>query len=285
MVAIVLLWQPLSAKSLKLAVSILPQADIVRNIVQDGADIMVLVPPGASPETYEPTPAQLKELASVSAYIKIGTHFEFEENLLKRIVKLYPSLAIVNCASGIDLINVNTDKNADQNTLPGIHAHGEDPHIWYSLRNARKIIGNIAEGLAAINPADGAVYRKNAAVYIARVDSLDFHLTAILSPFKGSKFIVFHPAWGYFARDYGLVQIAVESHGKEPSASQMIQLIRMAKAEDLKTIFVSPQFDREKAMTIAKEIGGTVEIADPLPSDFLAGLRHFGERLALSYER
>ncbi len=281
---------PALAKKLKVSVSIPPQADFVRNIVGDSVDILIMVPPGSSPETYELTPAQLRELSGADAYVKIGADFEFEKNLIDRIGRMYPDLKIIDCSAGIELlggIEEHAAEDSHDSHLSGAdtrHKHGgNDPHLWNSPRNAKIFVRNIAAGLIAVDPGDSAVYRRNAARYEARLDSLDRSLESLLRPFRGSKFIVFHPAWGYFARDYDLIQIAVESEGKEPSAAEMIKLIKLARAEDLKTIFISPQFNRENAAAIAREIGGKIETADPLPSDFIGQMLQFGKKLATSY--
>ena len=224
------------------------------------------------------------ELAGVSAYVKIGTDFEFEKSLADKIGRMYPKLKIIDCSAGIELIADDYHENELSPATSSGHTHGgHDPHIWNSPRNARIMVRNIAAGIAAVDPADSAVYRRNAAVYDGRLDSLDRFLETLLRPHRGAKFIVFHPAWGYFARDYGLIQIAVEKEGKEPSVSEMIKLIKLARADNLKTIFISPQFNRENAAAIAREIGGDIETADPLADDFIGQMIRFGEKLAASF--
>ncbi len=275
---------PACAKKLKVAASILPLADFVRNIVGDSLEVLVMVPPGSNPETYEPSPMQLAELAGVNAYVKIGADFEFEKSLVDKIAKMYPKLKIIDCSAGIELITDNYHEHELSPATPAGHTHGgHDPHIWNSPRNARIMVRNIAAGIATVDPADSAAYRGNAAVYDGRLDSLDRFLESLLRPYRGAKFIVFHPAWGYFARDYGLIQIAVEKEGKEPSISETIKLIKMARADNLKTIFVSPQFNRENAAAVAREIDGVIETADPLADDFIGQMIRFGEKLARSF--
>ena len=234
--------------------SILPQADFVEHVGGDNVEVIVMIPPGANPATYEPTASQLKAASSAAMYVKVGSGLPFEEVWLDNIGSANPNMLIVDTSEGVDLI-------------PG------DPHIWLSPRSAMVQVENIYKGLVAVDPENSEYYYRNKEQYINDLEVLDTDITESLSGFDGRNFMVFHPSWGYFSRDYDLTMIAVEIEGKEPSAGDMVHLVETAKENNIKIIFVQPQFSTKSAEVIAKEIGGSVVAVDPLPQDYITNLR------------
>jgi zinc transport system substrate-binding protein len=134
-------------------------------------------------------------------------------------------------------------------------------------------VQNICDGLMQVDTANKAYYEKNCADYLDKLTQLDSELAEDLSSVKNRSFIVFHPAFGYFARDYNLTQIGVEQEGKEPDADYIVRLIEEAKEQDIHVVFVSPQYSTKSAESIAKEIDGQVVIIDPLAKDFINNMR------------
>ncbi len=235
-------------------VSILPQADFVEHVGGDKVEVIVMIPPGANPATYEPTASQLKAVSSAAMYVKVGSGLPFEEVWLDKICSANPDMMIIDTSEGINLIQ-------------------GDPHIWLSPRSAMVQVENIYKGLVAMDPENSEYYYRNKEQYINDLEVLDTDITESLSGFDGRNFMVFHPSWGYFARDYDLTMIAVEIEGKEPSAGDMARLVETAKENNIKIIFVQPQFSTKSAEVIAKEIGGSVVAVDPLPQDYITNLR------------
>jgi len=235
-------------------VSILPQADFVEHVGGDNVEVIVMIPPGANPATYEPTASQLKAVSSAAMYVKVGSGLPFEEVWLDKICSANPDMMIIDTSEGINLIQ-------------------GDPHIWLSPRSAVIQVENIYRGLAGVDPENSEYYYRNKEQYINDLEVLDTDITESLSGFDGRNFMVFHPSWGYFSRDYDLTMIAVEIEGKEPSAGDMAHLIETAKENNIKIIFVQPQFSTKSAEVIAKEIGGSVVAVDPLPQDYITNLR------------
>jgi zinc transport system substrate-binding protein len=271
---------------ISVVVSILPQKEFVENIGGQFVQTIVLVPPNASPESYEPNPAQMKELSRAKFFFKVGTNLDFELSLLDKIAGLNPSLRIVDCSKGINIL-IEPKGGSDQGEevkYSGHHHGGSDPHIWSSLRNAQVIIDNITDGLIAVDSIHKAEYQKNAATYKQKLAFLDKQIAAMFANTKKRKFIVFHPAWGYFAKDYGLIQLAVEMEGKEPSAADIKGLILLAKENGITTVFASPQFNAESAKTIAREIGGTVEYIDPLNEHYFDNMQTVAGKIAKSLD-
>ncbi len=250
------------------AVTILPQAEFAESIGGDRINVTVMVPPGASPHTTELTPSQMTEVAKARMYAKVGSGVEFELAYMDKIKNVNKNMLIVDCSEGIELIgSVDPDEP------------GADPHIWLSPANAEIMVRNICNGLVQIDPDNKTYYERNRDAYIEKLDSLDEAIKAKLENVQNRAFIVFHPSWGYFARDYKLEQIPIEVGGKEPSAQDVAQIIAEAKSRNIKIIFASPQFNPQMAEVIAREIGGKVVSIDQLAQNYISNLRKVSDEM------
>lgn len=245
------------------AVTIPPQQEFVERVGGDHVRVVLLVPPGADPHTYEPTPGVLADVSEADLYAVVGSGIEFELAWQDKIAALNPGMLVVDCSRGVDLIS----------TGDGGH-QGTDPHIWLSLRNAAIMVENICQGLIEIDPTHADEYRQNADAYQADLDHLDHEIASAIAQSGVKKIMVYHPSWAYFARDYGLEEIPIEREGKEPSPRQIEHLIEQAKKEQIRVIFASPEYSTRSAEVIADEIGGTVVLVSPLAKDYLANMRH-----------
>ena len=227
-----------------------------------------MVKPGADPVTYEPSPRQMAELSEAKAYFRIGV--PFEAAWLSRLRQNQPNLAIVDTREGITL-----------RAIEG-HAHGPhgmdkekampDPHIWLSPRLVKKQAETIYLALVDLNPDEAATYLENYQLFVKDLEAIDQQIRSIIGNGRGRKFMVFHPAWGYFADEYGLQQIPIEVEGKEPSAKELARIIDQAHRDNIKVIFVQSQFNTKPAETIAKAVSGRVVQLDPLAEDYLTNL-------------
>jgi zinc transport system substrate-binding protein len=251
-------------------VTILPQADFVENVGGEKVDITVMVPPGADPHTYELTPSQLVKVSKAKMYAKVGSGVEFELAWMDKIIKQNKAMLVVDCSKGIQMMEME-EHHGDEDD--GEHHQGEDPHIWLSPKNAKLMVENICSGLVQVDPQNEAYYTRNRDEYLAKLDALDKDIQEGLSGLENRRFIVFHPAWGYFARDYNLEQIPIEIGGKEPSAKDIANLIQKAEEQNIKIVFASPEFNPRSAEVIAKEIGGRVVFIDPLAKDYIKNMR------------
>lgn len=261
------------------AVSILPMVEFVEQIGDRYVETMVMIPPGASPATYELTPGQMKKLSKANLYIKVGTYLPFEHVWLERISNLNPDMFIVDCSEGIDILIGAENENLDVN-LGKHHPHGQDPHIWNSPKNATLMVDNITQGLVAIDPGHKEYYEQNSAAYKQKLDDLDKEIKQLFSNVTKRKFMILHPAWGYFTKRYGLTQLPIEVEGKEPGMADLKRLVNTAKAEGLNVVFASPQFNPESAEIIASEIGGEVIFIDPLAEEYITNMRATAQKLA-----
>jgi zinc transport system substrate-binding protein len=265
--------QPGSAGDGKLGVvvSIAPQEYFVERIGGDHVSVSVMVEPGADPHTYEPKPEQMRALSRSVAYFSIGV--EFEAAWLDKFAAANPGLRIVDTIANVERMPMEVGEEG--------HAEGEpDPHVWLSPELVKVQSRTIYEALAELAPAHEAEYKANLDAFIADVDALEADIKQTLSGLKSNKFMVFHPAWGYFARDFGLEQIPVEVGGQEPSAQELAHLIEEAREEDIRVVFAQPELSTQDAETIAGEIDGEVLLVDPLASNWLENMHAVAQTFA-----
>jgi zinc transport system substrate-binding protein len=247
---------------LGVVVTILPQAEFVEKVGGDKVSVTVMVPPGANPHSTELTPSQMTEVAKAKIYAKVGSGIEFELTYMDKLTAINKSMQVVDCSKGIELI---TSVDPDE--------PGKDPHIWLSPLNAKLMVKNICESLVQIDPVNKAYYEQNRDDYLQELDNLDQEIRGKLAGVQNRAFIVFHPAWGYFVKDYNLEEIPIEVEGKEPSAQDVVLVIQKAKELNIKIVFASPQFNPQMAEVIAREIGGRVVFIDDLAKDYISNLR------------
>ncbi len=285
-------------------VSILPLRHIVQSIVGDDFPIEVLVPPGASPETFEPTPRQFIGLNRARSIFSVGL-IDFETALLD---KLESPEKIVDLSSGIELIagtcshghasgkktehypatKADTNHTCDHaecdhstcNHTEHRHAHGIDPHIWTSPRALQRMAANAYEAIERLYP-DSAKYAANYATLQQRLQALDARTSEKIAHSSVKYFIIYHPALTYYARDYGLEQIAIEHEGKEPSARSLARLIRQAREDKVDKIFYQSQFPASAVEIIAKDIDARSVRIDPLCEDVIANIDAITDQIVL----
>lgn len=243
------------------AVTILPQAYFVERIGGQHVDVRVIVPAGAVPATYEPTPQQLFDLSSSTLYIKVGPPQLSVENRFQRFISdTNKNIYIVDMSQGI--------KNLK-----------EDPHIWLSPSIVRSAAANICESLSSVDPSHTDLYRENLQHFLVDIAQLDQRIEQRLHNRKGQCFMVYHPAWGYFAGEYGLKQLAIQEEGKPLNVSRLQKMINLARTKGIKTIFIQKGFDKKSAASIAREIDGKVVEVNPLERDWLKNLDDFSQVL------
>lgn len=256
-------------------VSILPQQEFVQAIGGDKVNVTVMVPPGFDAHTYEPRPSQVREVAEAGMYAELGSGLGFELSYLDSLLSVNRGILVCNCADGIQLLT-----SSDQEEGPG----GTDPHIWLSPNDAQIMVQNVTRCLVQLDPTNYAFYQANLDVYTAKLIKLDEDIKSGLSGIKNRKFMVLHPAWAYFARDYNLEEIAIEVSGKEPSARDLARLVDAAKQYNIKIIFVSPQFSPRSAEFLAKETGGTTISIDDLAPDYIENMYYVLSQLKKAME-
>lgn len=264
------------ADKLQIVVSILPQKYFVERLGDRHVTVTAMVPPGAEPHTFEPKPEQLKALSRASAYLRI--RIEFEEAWMNKFAAANPKMRSVDTTQGIQRIPIASEFREQAET--GHESETLDPHIWLSPKLVKIQAKTIYDTLVGLDAQHQTEYQANLQQFLADLDQLDADIQQALKGVTNRRFIVFHPGWGYFARDYQLEQVAIEVGGQEPSAAELAQLISQAKRENIKVVFAEPQFSQQAAETIAKEIGGKVLLIDPLAQDWMKNMREVSSTLA-----
>ena len=229
-----------------ISVTILPQEYFVEKIAGELFEINVMIPPGASPATYEPTPVQLTSVAGSDLYLKMG-FTGFEMAWMEKIASANKSMKIIDLSEGVDLIMERSahDKEVQEE---GHHHGGVDPHIWLSPENGKIIAGNIFRALSDQYPDHSETFRKNLEDFNRELDSLELYIHSKLDSLSSRAFFTYHPSLSYFAREYNLEQYPLELGGKTPSAGHMKYLADIGQAQHVRTIFLQMQFNQQNAL-------------------------------------
>jgi zinc transport system substrate-binding protein len=262
-------------------VSILPQRGIVQAIAGEHARTEVLVKPGQSPATYEPTPRQMVGLEGADLLIRIGA--PFEASLLRNVEDLLPNLEVLDGRRGIELVPMEGRSQQHASPAHDHHDHGSglaDPHFWLDPLLMKIHAATICDALGRRAPELAGEFRSRLAALQNELDATHRRVADRLAPFEGREILVFHPAYGYFARRYGLRQMAVEVGGKEPTARQLGALVDTAREAGVRSIFVQPQFSAGAARAISSAIGADLVELDPLPDDYLGNLELMADRIS-----
>lgn len=247
-------------------VTITPMQSIIEEITAGDFDIEVIVPKGASPETFEPTPKQVTSFSDAEFIFSTGI-IDFEQSLVERISD---DAEVVNLSNGIELIAGSCSHGNHK------HKHGVDPHIWTSPRALRTMVTNAHKAIMAHYP-DSVKYTEATGRLLERIDALDTYCATRIKAEGVEAMMIYHPAYTYYARDYGIEQIAIEHDGKEPSLRQTTALIEKAKEHGVKAILRQPQYSEDKVRAIANDAGAEIITTDPLAEDILGEIERVTE--------
>lgn len=247
-------------------VTITPMQSIIEEITAGDFDIEVIVPKGASPETFEPTPKQVTSFSDAELIFSTGI-IDFEQSLVERISG---DAEVVNLSNGIELIAGSCSHGNHK------HKHGVDPHIWTSPRALRTMVTNAHKAIMAHYP-DSVKYTESTGRLLERIDALDTYCATRIKAEGVEAMMIYHPAYTYYARDYGIEQIAIEHDGKEPSLRQTTALIEKAKEHGVKAILRQPQYSEDKVRAIANDAGAEIITTDPLAEDILGEIERVTE--------
>lgn len=281
-----------------LVVTVLPQQYFVQRIAGDGYHVEVMIPPGQSPHTYEPSPQQMKAVSRGKIYFLSG-QLPFETSWREKLTSINHLMIVKDTSAGVTWIK-ETDphqqpesrevhsgeaehrghadhthqEDAHPASASGHHHGGYNPHQWLSPTEVKIQAGHIKDALSAMNPTQKEMFHRNYTSFIQDLDILGTELQEVLAPVKGRKFFVYHPAFTYLARDYGMTEISIEMDGKSPGVSGMKKIIDQGRALGITAIFVQQQFSTANAEAVAAEIGARVIPLDPLSADWLNNMRH-----------
>ena len=245
--------------------SILPTAFFVERIGGNDIEVNSIVRANADPHSFEPKVSDMKKLELSNIFFAVG--IEYEDVWLDKFSKAYPNLKIIKTQGENIKYNKISHHNHDHH-----HDHSQDEfdtHIWLDPIMVKDQAKIIAQALSQKYPQNTKIYSQNLDKFLQDIDKLDAYIKDSLKDIKNRKFMVFHPSWGYFAKRYHLIQIAIESGAKEPKPAALAGLIKKANQEDIKVIFVSPGFSQKSAQLIAEQTGAKLIEIDHLSKDWL----------------
>lgn len=247
-------------------VSVAPHKFFVEKIAGGSVNVQLMVPAGASAHTYEPTPKQILSASKADIWFYLGE--SFERKVMASLKAYQPNMAFYDMRKNVDMISVDAHSGA----CCCCHAHGQDPHIWLSARQAKIQAETIANALSIHFPAHKTEYAEALKKFIRELDELDLQITLILDPLKNRTLLVSHPAYAYFCRDYHLSQLSIEFEGKDPAPQQMTKILNKAREAQIKRVFVQPQYSNKGAKLFASELGAEVISLDPYSEHFMTSM-------------
>ena len=248
-----------------------PYAKMLSRLGKDRIEIVVLVPEGSDPHTFEPKPGTLKDFSKAEIYFTDSSGLD--KNWLPRFKGVNSKVKILALDSGIQFESLD-DHHHESEAL--------DPHLWVSLKNVQIILKNMLAVLTQYDPQGKAFYVENFNMYMKELNSLSDAIDSLSKkiPEEKKTFMVFHPSFGYFARDYGFKQLCIEANGKEPKPKDLQHLIQEAKKSKIQSIFIMPNFSKRSAETIAKSLNANVVTVNPLAYDFEKAIKILVETLS-----
>lgn len=254
----------LNAKPI-VSVSIPPEAYFLKQIAGDSLIINILVPQDIDPHAFEFKPSNLYQLQKSDLYLTIG--LEFEEIWLDKLKDNLTHTKILSITQNIPFLESN-------------HEHeSHDPHIWLSPALVKILATNIASILSDHFPEHKKLYANNLQNFLTQIDALQETIKNKLTSLKNRTFLVYHPAWAYFAKEFDLKELAIQNQDKEPTPQELAQTIAQAKQEKIKTIFIQSGFSSQSISMVAKSCGATTWTSNPLAYEWEKELLNFMQGL------
>lgn len=261
------------SKSNYVIVSVAPYSYFVKQIAGDKVNVGLFVPLGASFHDYEPSPKQVLTAGKADIWFRIGE--SFEERAIQALKGHDMSVKIVDLRTGVDLIYADSSGGCRC-----CHSNGADLHIWLSPKEAKTQAQTIAATLIEVYPEHRDVFQERLVILLSQLDELNGEIVEILAPLKSRIFLVGHPAYAYFARDYHLQQVSIETEGKDPTPSQLTSLLQLVRTEHLKTIFTQKQYGTKPVRLVADEIGAKIVMLDPYSDDYFVMMRDIATKIS-----
>ncbi len=271
-----------SNDKLTVIVSVVPQETFVKKIAGDLVEVVTIIPPGNSPANYQPSAREMGQLSNASIYFTLEMPTE-KANILPKVTDFNSDITIINLhdfvAKTYPMLINDHDHHEGEEEIVIEDGEGVDPHIWLSPKRAILMVQEMAKQLGIIDPENKLIYEENAIKYIEEINKVDSEINKLTSQLEQKSFLIYHGSYTYFAHDYNLEMIAIEIEGKQATASDLQNVIDIAREKNIKTIFYQEEFDDQQANTIAYEIDGSVIKVSPLSPDYLDSLLHFANAL------
>lgn len=256
-----------------IAVSFEPQAWILKQIAGDDFDIVTLIPSKSDPETYQPSVSTMKNLGQAKVYFTLGTP-GFEESMGRSISSNFPNLMIEDAAEGITRIyGTHSDHSHDDGNEPS----GFDPHMLTSIRNCIIMADNMTETLAELYPENEDRYREQNRRLKDELRALDDSISGL--SLRDKSIVVRHPILSYFAHDYGIRQLSLETDGKEPSPMQIMKMTEEIKEADPVMMVADKSSTSDRDAETAKQLGLEMMEVSLNSADWLNNLRRIAHEI------
>ena len=259
------------AANKQIVVTIPPLAGLVEDIVGNDFQVVTLLPSGATPESYSPTARQVAALGDAEFVFSVGT-LSFEQELMQRL----DHELVVSVNKGVELLAGCCGHEHEEGHSP--HHHAVDPHIWLSPKNLVQIVDNMAQAIVAKYP-DSMHYKANSESLMAKLAERAEAYGEVLKS-APREFLIYHPALGYLAHEYGLEQVALENEGKNPTPSALAEIVDKVQAEGIKVLLYQQEYPLDVAKPIAEMLGVNLVEINPLDKDIIAELDRVVEQLA-----
>ncbi len=259
--------------TLTVVATIFPLADMVRQIAGEDAEVITLLPPGASPHTFEPTPAQIRDIARARVFVRVGAGLD--DWAAKLLDAHGGHLTVVTITDGLQLLG---GPNSQSSGVLDPRGHGLEPHVWLDPVLVRDhAVPALVDALSAAAPDQRASFEARGAQFRDLLTRLDAEIRTALAPLRHKNYVAFHSAWRYFGRRYGLEEVAVVEPfpGKEPSAREIVGIVDTARAAQVRVVLIEPQFDSRIAEQIAREFGGRTLVVDEIGGAQVPGRNHY----------
>ena len=252
-----------------IVVTVAPQAAFVQELAGELVNVVTVLPPGANHETFSLPPQDMERIGAANLYLAMGLPPE-RAGILPKVAELNRNLRIIDV------------QNEVAKTYPPRYfaPDDQDPHIWLSPTRAIAMVQLTARELASLDPTNRDTYVNNAQRLMSRIEAADREIREALKPMANRTFIVYHPAFGYFAEDYNLNMVALEEEGKEADPRRMREIIDMAREKGIKIIFYQEDIDGRQSRTFAEELGGRAEKVSPMATDYVENLQRMARAFA-----
>lgn len=253
---------------IKVAATIFPLYDIVRQVAGDKIDVELILPSGSNPHSFEMNPRQVQSLQTTRAVFMVGHGADnwVGEQLLNdaRVMTV-----TVDQECFLQPFNDSIVTDVTNTAERHYHHHHEqniDPHYWLSVANAKQIALNVSQHLSQLDAENSSYYQNRAQNFNDKLDQRMIGWQQTLSGVQNKKIVTFHNAWGYFTKQFDWeVAMSIEPFaGKVPSPQYLVDLNRVIQESKIKTVFIEPQFSQDVVKSLAEDLHLQVKVLDPL---------------------
>jgi zinc transport system substrate-binding protein len=253
-------------------VSVPPYAFFVKKIAGNAVEIETLVPVGANPHIYEASPKQVMRHQNADLWIYLGE--PFDKKVLKFFNETNKPIQILDITKGIPLLSVCEEEGLETEAhhCHLSHEEGYDLHLWLSPSLAKIQAQKIASALSSLIPEQKEIFTVNLQLFLKELEDLDQRIGHLLKPLAGKAILVSHPAFGYFCKDYHLIQLSIEIEGKDPLPQHITEILEQTKHYVIKSVLIEPQYSNKGAELMAQSLHLPIHMVDPYAENYTENL-------------